>query len=82
MNPPVGHVTSTAICDALDRYLTAHPGAKPTRVILGDYAYGMIHAEAHEAGIEAKKYPRYEDERLEFRGMKVCCHTTNAIEFA
>ena len=72
---------SQAVIDALDRYKTQHPNAKPSRVVLGPYAYETLHAEARAAGIHCPQCPETEDERLEYRGMKVFCHSANAIEF-
>ena len=70
------------IVEALERYRKAnHFVGKPTRVFLGDYAYDMIHTEAKDSGIGAKKHPEYEDDRLEFRGMKVHCHHSASIAF-
>lgn len=70
-----------AIIDALSRYKMLYPDVKPTRVILGRYAYVMLHKECQEAGFECVLYPETEDERLEYNGMKVYCHNANNIEF-
>jgi hypothetical protein len=70
-----------AINDALQRRQLDPEMPKPTRVFLGEHAYGLLHDEAEAAGMPAVRHPRFEDDRLEYKGMKVHCHRLASIEF-
>lgn len=70
-----------AINEARARYLSSHLEVRPTRVFLGENAYDQLHSEAEAAGMPGEPYPTYEDDRLEYRGMKVHCHRSAHIDF-
>ena len=74
--------TSQAIIDALERFKTLDPTFRPKRVTLGPDDYSRLHGEAEDAELHAyPRNPETEDERLEFCGMKVYCHSSSRIEF-
>lgn len=72
-----------AVNDALQRHKKTSPftDVNPTRVFLGETAYALLHEEAASGGVWAEPFPRYEDDRLEYKGMKVHCHRSASIEF-
>lgn len=76
------NAVTQAIDDALARHLRSQAtSAKPKRMFLGEHAANLLHMEAATHGVVAPLFPHYEEERLEFRGMKVHVTRSSSITF-